>query len=167
MSKSETRDMSCLLCMDEENSLIKDFKIYSILWGDNPENRKLVFNDKLNFFHCRNCGEVINHSYFQPLLYVNKDQSFAIWFAPRFEEDTRFQAMIDALETPISHQMEAKIRNDVEGYKRCFLPADNYYVTAPITRTWEEFKNTIIKFESGELKGKPIDGIGEPLEDIY
>ena len=148
----------------EKSDIGRQLKVDNILSGN------IYIKDgkiKLNFFHCRNCGEVINHSYFQPLLYVNKDQSFAIWFAPRFEDDTRFQAMIDALETPISHQIETKIRNDVEGYKRSFIPADNYYVTAPIIRTWEEFKKTIIKFESGELKGKPIDGLGEPLEDIY
>jgi hypothetical protein len=44
------------------------------------------------------------------------------------------------------------------------LGEGNYLATAPRIKSWSEFKNTILKFENGELKGKP-GAIGKEMND--
>lgn len=44
------------------------------------------------------------------------------------------------------------------------MGAGNYLATAPRIKDWEDFKNTILKFERGELKAKPAT-VSKEMQD--
>lgn len=75
-------------------------------------------------------------------MYTNATQQFAVWWEPEFD-----------------HQ----IGKDSEGYVQ-MMGAGNYLAAAPRIKDWNEFKNTILKFERGELKAKPAT-ISKEMDD--
>ena len=107
--------------------------LFRSLWGEHPEKRALVFNNLANVIKCSNCGYTERAAI--SFLYVDMVKQFAVWYDPVNDPD------IDK-EKPQYEQMFGKA---------------NFYVTAPKIRTWENFKETILQFERGELKAKPID----------
>lgn len=107
-----------------------DFTLYRSIWGEYAENRALVMSDKINVATCPSCNLPTKLQY--PFIYTNTKQHFAVWWEPEFD---------------------AQIDRDSIGYAK-MLGAENYLATAPRIKSWSEFKNTILKFENGELVGK-------------
>ena len=126
MSKKIEAKVTCPNCQHQF-----DFTLYRSIWGEYPENRELVMSDKINVATCSKCGTASKLPF--ALIYTNADRHFAVWWEPSYD------AQIDA---------------DTMLYTQT-LGEGNYMATAPRIKDWEEFKNTIIKFEKGELEGKP------------
>jgi hypothetical protein len=65
-------------------------------------------------------------------MYTNAKRQFAVWWEPKHD---------------------SQIDQDAAGYVK-MLGERNYLATAPRVQDWNEFKETIIKFENGEMKGE-------------
>ena len=129
MSKIVTIQIQCPQC-DKQY----DAKVFRTLWGDGCtaddfENR---LTDKTNVVTCPHCG----HSFRLPLglMYVDCQAGFAVWWEP---------------------QHDTGIDSDTQTYASMF-GADSYYAKAPRIQDWNEFKHTIRRYYTGELKANPI-----------
>ena len=92
----------------------------------------MVFNDEINSPICPHCNtktKIAN----APLLYHDAKKLFAVWYEPEYD---------------------ANIEKECEEYAKMFGP-DSYLAKPPRIKDWEEFKNTIRKFEKGVLKADP------------
>jgi len=108
-----------------------DFNLYRSIWGEYPENRKLVMSDEINVATCPSCGTSTKLPF--PFLYTHTPKpSFAVWWEPEYD---------------------SQIDSDSEGYIKT-LGEGNYLATAPRITDWNDFKKTILKYECGELKAK-------------
>jgi len=67
-------------------------------------------------------------------MYTNSKLQFAVWPEPVFD---------------------LQIGRGSEGYVQ-LMGDGNYLATAPRVKDWNDFKDTILKFESGELKANPV-----------
>lgn len=103
---------------------------FRTLWGENENLRKSVMTDKVNIAECPHC----HHKFHLPLamLYVDAVKKFAVWWEPVYD------SQIDEM---------------TAGFSRMLGPG-NYYETAPRITDWNEFKEIINKYYSGELKGQ-------------
>jgi len=126
MSKRIEAQISCPHCSNRF-----DYTLFRSIWGEYPENRALVMEDKINVATCPSCNTSTKLLY--AFIYTNADQDFAVWWEPQYDPH---------------------IDKDSKGYAAA-LGEGNYLAAAPRIEDWEEFKNTIIKFETGVLKGKP------------
>ena len=126
MSKRVEAKISCTNCQNKF-----EYTLYRSIWGEYPENRELVMKDKINVATCDKCGTATKLNY--PFIYTNAKQYFAVWWEPVYDP---------------------QIDSDAQGYSQ-MLGQSNYLATAPRIKDWEEFKNTIIQFENGEIKGQP------------
>jgi len=126
MSKRIDAQITCPNCSHQF-----DFTLYRSIWGEYPENRELVMSDKINVATCPSCKKSTKLAY--PFIYTNAKQFFAVWWEPYYD---------------------VQIDKDAEGYQN-MLGAGNYLATAPRVKDWTEFKETIVKFENGILKGNP------------
>lgn len=126
MSKRLEAKINCPSCGNQF-----DFTLFRTIWGEYPENRELVMYNKINVATCPRCKTATKLEF--PFMYTNAQQKFAVWWEPEFD---------------------AQIGKDSEGYVQMMGPG-NYLAAAPRIKDWEEFKQTIIKFENGELKAKP------------
>ena len=97
--------------------------------------REIVMNDRLNVFQCDVCGYEQKLDF--PVCYINNKENFEVWWIP-FEEP--------------------RVEKEKKIFRRLMGP-DSYYGQAPELYNWEEFKETILKFERGELRGNPISFI--------
>ncbi len=125
MSKRVGAHIKCPSCGTET-----EFHLYRSLWIEDPENRKMVFEDRVNLFECPSCGRSERAQF--PFLCTNTKLGFAVWYEPYHDE---------------------AIDQDVEEYKKHMGP-NSFYATAPRIKDWEEFKKKIIEFENGESKGQ-------------
>lgn len=105
------------------------FTLYRSIWGEYPENRELVMTDKINVATCPSCRRSTKLPY--PFIYTNANLKFAVWWEPEYDPT---------------------IDSDAQGFNQ-MLGAGNYLATAPRVKNWMDFKETILKFERGELKG--------------
>lgn len=126
MSKRVEARITCPFCGHQF-----DFSLYRSIWGEYPENRELVMSDKINVANCPSCRKSTKLDY--PFIYTNAEQFFAVWWESHYDP---------------------QIEQDIQGYSR-MMGQGNYLATAPRIKDWEEFKQTIIKFENGILKGNP------------
>jgi hypothetical protein len=110
-----------------------EFTMFRTIWGELPENRELVMSDSVNVATCKACGLKI--TIVAPLFYTNSENMFAVWWEPNPDPQ------IDA-----DRDLYALL-----GGANCYL------ANAPRIKDWIEFKDAILKFERGELKG------GSPL----
>jgi len=117
-----------------------DYTLYRTIWGEYPENRELVMSNKINVATCPSCKKETKLEF--PFMYTNAKQQFAVWWEPKFDP---------------------QIGKDSEGYVQ-MLGSGNYLAAAPRIKDWNEFKNSILKFERGELKSKPVT-IGKEIGD--
>lgn len=115
-----------------------DYTLYRSIWGEYPENRELVMSDKINVANCPSCSFATKIQF--PFIYTNAKQHFAVWWEPQYD---------------------SQIDKDSVGYAK-LLGDDNYLARAPRIKDWSEFKNTILKFENGILKGS----IGSKSEEM-
>ena len=127
MSKRIQVKLTCPNCSNQF-----DFTLYRSIWGKYPENRELVMTNQINVATCPSCNHSSKIEY--PFIYTEHNQHFAVWWEP---------------------ENDAEIDRDTEEYVKIFGEG-NYFATAPRIKSWSEFKDTILKFENGELKGKPI-----------
>jgi len=125
MSNLVEAKITCPICRRQF-----DFTLYRSIWGEYPENRELVMSNRINVATCPSCQQSTKIPY--PFIYTNAKQFFAVWWEPEFDP---------------------QIDRDIEGYSKK-LGAGNYLATAPRIKDWNEFKNTILQFERGELKGR-------------
>lgn len=125
MSKRIEATITCPNCSHQYA-----FTLYRTIWGEYPENRQLVMNDEINVAECPSCS----HRTKLPvaLMYTNARQHFAVWWEPEYDP---------------------QIDSDATGYKK-MLGQNNYLATAPRVKDWEDFKDTIRKFESEELQAE-------------
>jgi hypothetical protein len=115
-----------------------DYTLYRSIWGEYPENRELVMSDKINVATCPSCNKSTKIPF--PFIYTNAKQFFAVWWEPEYD---------------------SQIDKDSIGYAK-LLGEDNYLAKAPRIKDWNEFKETILKFENGILKGS----IGSKSEEM-
>lgn len=126
MSKRLEATITCPNCRKQF-----EYTLYRSIWGEYPANRELVMSNKINVATCDICTTETKLVF--PFMYTNAKQCFAVWWEPVYDP---------------------QIDTDTDGYIS-MLGKDNYLATAPRIKDWEEFKNTIIKFENGELETKP------------
>ncbi len=119
MSKKVGAHIKCPSCGTET-----EFHLYRSLWIEDPENRKMVFEDRVNLFECPSCGRSERAQF--PFLCTNKELGLAVWYEP---------------------YRDAAIDKDVEGYKKQ-MGANSFYATAPRISDWEDFKRKIIEIEN-------------------
>jgi hypothetical protein len=119
MSKRVGAHIKCPSCGTET-----EFYLYRSLWIEDPENRKMVFEDRVNLFECPSCGRTERAQF--PFLCTNKELGLAVWYEPYHDE---------------------AIDRDVEGYKQQMGP-NSFYATAPRISDWEDFKKKIIEIEN-------------------
>jgi hypothetical protein len=118
MSKQVGAHIKCPSCGTET-----EFFLYRSLWIEAPENRKMVFEDRVNLFVCPSCGRSEQTKF--PFLCTNTKLGFAVWYEPYHDE---------------------AIDRDIEDYKKNIGP-NSFYATAPRVQDWQEFKNKIVEFE--------------------
>lgn len=135
MSKRIEAKINCPACGNQF-----DFTLYRTIWGEYPENRDLVMSNRINVATCPSCKKETKLEF--PFMYTNSKQQFAVWWEPEFDQ---------------------QIGKDSEGYVQ-IMGAGNYLATAPRVKDWNDFKDTILKFENGELKAKPAK-ISKEMED--
>ncbi len=126
MSKKIKAEFQCPNC----DNMFKS-TLYRSIWGKFQENRDLVMNDLINVIECPSCRykEKVEFS-----LFYNDPQVFCgVWWEPYpdplIDKDAKFWA-----------------EN---------LGSDNYMAKALRIKDWQEFKDTINKYYTGELKGSP------------
>jgi hypothetical protein len=124
MSKVYQAEITCPRC-----AVTYDQSLFQTLWIEDPANRSLVFEDKVNWAKCPQCGFEVR--VLASLMCTNVPRKFAVWFEPQ----------------PSKHVDEmAKQFADMMG-------PTSFYATAPRIADWADFKRVIERFESGELKG--------------
>jgi hypothetical protein len=106
--------------------------VFRSIWGEHTENRNLVMSDQINVVICPNCNRRTKVPI--ALMYVDINKQFAVWWEP----------------IP-----DPQIDSELIEYGKMFGQG-NFYQTAPRIRDWEEFKETIRKFETGILRANPI-----------
>lgn len=108
-------------------------KLFRTIWGENEGNRRMVMEDCINILECPHC----HHKLHAPLamMYVDIVKKFAVWWEPMYDSE------IDEM---------------IAGFRSMMGPG-NFYETAPRITDWEEFKATINKYYSGELRGQSED----------
>jgi hypothetical protein len=106
------------------------FTLYRSIWGEYPDNRELVMTNKINVASCPACKSSTKLNY--PFIYTNSKLFFAVWWEPYYD---------------------TQIDKDAIGYAK-MLGEESYLAKAPRIADWDEFKNTILKFERGDLKGQ-------------
>ena len=109
-------------------------KAFRTFWGDGctANNFTSRLKEDTNMVTCPHCG----HSFRLPLglMYVDVKAGFAVWYEP---------------------QPDPNIDNEARQYAAMF-GADSYYAKAPRVKEWDEFKRTIHRYYTGELKANPI-----------
>lgn len=126
MSKRIEAKITCPSCGNQF-----DYTLYRSIWGEYPENRELVMSDKINVATCPTCQRSTKLIF--PFIYTNAKMQFAVWWEPEYD---------------------TQIDEDSKGYAR-LMGNGNYLAAAPRIKDWDEFKDTILKFENGELNGRP------------
>jgi len=89
-------------------------------------------SNQINVAICPSCKAKLKIPY--SFLYTNVVKGFAVWWEPVYD---------------------SQIDEDTVMYTKSY-GEDNFYSTAPRIHDWEEFKYTIIRFETGELKCNPL-----------
>jgi len=118
MSKLVNAVITCPKCHHQF-----DFTLFRTIWGEEPENRELVMSDKINIATCPSCNQSTKLPY--AFMYTNAKLFFAVWWEPSHDQN------ID--------NEKAQCRN-IPGMPQ-------YLINAPRIRDWDEFKDTICKFE--------------------
>ena len=128
MSKKLEATITCPHCGREYPATL-----YRTIWGEYEENRSMVMEDKINVLTCPHC----QFSFKAPfaLMYVDIKANFAVWWMPH---------------------NDPQVEEDTVAYKKMFGER-SFYATAPRIQDWEEFKQTVNRYYSGELVGGPVE----------
>lgn len=116
------------VCCPQCNGMVNAV-VQKTVYGEMPGNLEIVMNDKINVAKCPHCG----HSFQVPVsvMYASQIKRYAVWYEPIPDPEI---------------EKTSKIWGQMLG---------DFYEQAPRIPDWEMFKNTINKFESGELKIHP------------
>jgi hypothetical protein len=136
MSQQIKTTVACPKCRQK-----LDATIFRTIWGEYPENRELVMSDKINSTTCPNCNTTTKWKF--PLMYTNAHQQFAVWWEP---------------------YPDPQIDSDAIDFAR-MLGKKDYLATAPRIKDWEEFKETIVKYENGELKANSTKVVSKEMQE--
>lgn len=128
MSKLVDATITCPQCGQDY-----PVKLFRTLWGEHESLRAKVMNDDVNVCSCPHCHYSFKAPY--PFMYVDVNVGFAVWWEPTHD---------------------AGIDSDAVSYARMF-GVNSFYAKAPRIEDWNEFKNTIMKYYSGELVGGKIE----------
>ncbi|HOH59458.1 MAG TPA: CpXC domain-containing protein [Candidatus Cloacimonadota bacterium] len=126
MSQKNRVKLTCSNCGN-----VFEATLYRTIWGEHQENRDLVMNDLINVVECPSCHEKAKVEY--ALFYNDTNVLCGVWWEPH---------------------PEPEIDECAAGWSQMW-GVDNYMAQAPRIKDWQEFKETIGKFYSGELKGTP------------
>ena len=137
MSKKIDMELTCPQCNNQFNH-----DIYRTIWWEYPEYRELVFSNKINVVNCPNCNASIKVD--SPFLFTNSPKQFAVRWEPEHNE---------------------WVDRQVEAFQAMWK--ESFLATAPRISDWEKFKDTIVKFENGELKWKPIVYGTEAMKNFF
>ena len=75
MSKKLGANITCPACKN-----VFPTELYRTIWAENPENRSLILDDKINAVTCPRCK---HHERLQfPFLCTNVKRGFALWYEP-------------------------------------------------------------------------------------
>lgn len=97
--------------------------LYRTIWIEYPENRKLIFDDKINVVTCPACKSKTKLPF--PFLCTNVKEQIAVWYEP---------------------YPDADVEKDVQQYAKHTGPR-SFYATAPRIQDWHAFKEKIIELE--------------------
>lgn len=125
MSKKVTIQIICPKC---DTSF--DSNLYRTIWGEDSKNRELVMSNQINVVTCPSCN--ISTKIPLPFMYSNAPKHFAVWWEP--EHDT---------------QIDKDMKEYISYEKRLGVDL-SYLSSAPRVREWDEFKETIKKFEKNK-----------------
>lgn len=100
-----------------------DTTVYRSIWIEYPENRKLIFDDRINVVTCPACDSDLRLP--APLLCANVTKQFAVWYEP---------------------YPDADVEKDVQLYAQHHGPR-GFYAMAPRIREWTAFKEKIVELE--------------------
>ena len=118
MSKTLQARIRCPNC---ENQF--ETTLYRSIWIEFPENRKLVFDDKINRVTCPACKMQTKLEF--PFLCTNVKEHIAVWYEPCPDPD---------------------VEKDAQLYAKHHGPS-SFYATAPRIRDWNAFKEKIVELE--------------------
>lgn len=122
----------------------KEFEatLFTTIRAANAPERALVFNDEAIKPTCTHCGHSVPIANLS-IYYHDATKGFALWYEP-------------VPDPAIDAQMEAFKKGPMGG---------GYLANAARISDWEEFKATILKYESGELKAEGSDELMKYMED--
>lgn len=127
MSKMVSANITCPSCKKQQQ-----FELFRTLWIEDNDNRKLLFEDKINHFACPSCNYSERLEF--PFLVTNVNKKLAVWYEPYHDTD---------------------IDRDIQQYVE-HMGSDSFYAKAPRITDWNKFKNKVRELESAESKA---DGI--------
>lgn len=118
MSKQIPAQIKCPSCDEKINT-----ELYRSIWIEDPKNRELIFQDKINTVTCPSCNKETFIEY--PFLCTNVEKEIAIWYEPYHDPE---------------------IDKDIARYKS-HMGENSFYAKAPRIKDWKEFKEKIIEYE--------------------
>jgi hypothetical protein len=123
VSKKVEASVECRNCGHEQHVVL-----FRTIWAEEPENRSLILDDRVNLFRCNNCKHMERLEF--PFLCTNVRIGLAIWYEPYNDPQ------IDA---------------DIEQYRRHMGP-NSFYAKAPRIADWESFKAKFLELEAAGLR---------------
>jgi len=118
MSKKLDANITCSACKN-----VFPTELYRTIWAENPENRSLILDDKINAVTCPRCK---HHERLQfPFLCTNVKRGFALWYEP---------------------YPDPQIDKDIVDYRK-HMGANSFYANAPRISDWEAFKKKLLEME--------------------
>jgi hypothetical protein len=127
MSMKVDMDLGCPECQTTFRATL-----FRSIWGEFPENRELVFSDKINVVSCPNCN--FKSRMISSLLYVDMNRQFAVWYEPK---------------------PDVGVDKDT-GIYAAMYGAASFYAKAPRIPDWGNFKRVITEYETGIRTASPI-----------
>ena len=119
MSKKLGANITCPACKN-----VFPTELYRTIWAENPENRSLILDDKINAVTCPRCK---HHERLQfPFLCTNVKRGFALWYEPH---------------------PDPQIDKDMADYRK-HMGAESFYSKAPRISDWETFKAKLLEMEA-------------------
>ncbi|OGU18624.1 MAG: hypothetical protein A2X85_17450 [Geobacteraceae bacterium GWF2_54_21] len=133
MSKRIDAAITCKKCQHNFN-----VSLYRSIWVEDPENRRLIFEDMINRVTCPNCSDSQRLEF--PFLCTNVKSGIAIWYEPYYDP---------------------AIDDDVKLYAAQF-GKQSFYALAPRIKDWEDFKKKLLEMDkslnvNAMLTSKPIE----------
>lgn len=119
MSKRIDAAVTCKKCQHNFN-----VSLYRSIWVEEPENRRLIFEDMINRVTCPNCSDSQRLEF--PFLCTNVKNGIAIWYEPYHDP---------------------AIDEDVKLYAAQF-GKQSFYALAPRIKDWEEFKKKLLEMDT-------------------